>query len=140
MKQIGALATIFDDAGRVLLVHQTYSGCKWALPGGEVNAGEAPWNAAVREVKEETGLVVEIVRFVSLYYFSDRDGLGFHFLCRPVGGELCADGHEISELAYWDLADLPVPMTKPARQRLADALANRAEPIFRTFDRVEIIE
>ncbi len=140
MKQIGALATIFDAAGRVLLVHQTYHGCKWAWPGGVVNDGESPWDAAVREVKEETGLEVEIVRLISLYYFSDRDTLGFQFLCRPLGGDLCADGKEISELAYFDPAHLPVPMTRPGRQRAVDALENQSAPIFRTYDRVEIIE
>lgn len=140
MKQVGALATIFDNTGRVLLVHQTYGGCKWAWPGGAVNDGEAPWDAAVREVKEETGLDVEIVRLVSLYYFSDRDSLGFQFLCRPLGGELRADGEEISELAYFDPAHLPTPMTKPGRQRAVDALAHCAEPIYRVYDRVELVE
>jgi len=139
MMQVGALATIFDAAGRVLLVHQTYAGCKWAWPGGAVNAGEAPWDAVVREVKEETGLDVAIVRLASLYFFSDRDGLGFQFVCRPIGGELRADGDEISELAYFDPAHLPTPMTQPGRQRVADALANHAQPIYRVYDAVEII-
>ena len=60
MKEVGALATIFDKQGRVLLVHQTYAGSKWACPGGVVEENESPWVAAVREVKEETRLDVEI--------------------------------------------------------------------------------
>jgi len=60
MKEIGALATILDEQGRVLFVHQTYAGGKWALPGGAVEENESPWGAAVREVKEKTGLDVEI--------------------------------------------------------------------------------
>jgi len=140
MKEIGALATIFDDQGRVLLVHQTYAGSKWAWPGGGVEENESPWDAAVREVKEETGLAVQIVRLVSVYNFSARNGLGFQFLCRIVGGALQVDGGEISEARFFDSAHLPVPMTKPARQRLADALALCDYPILREFDAVEIIE
>jgi ADP-ribose pyrophosphatase YjhB (NUDIX family) len=139
MKDIGALATIFDDKGRVLLVHQTYKGNKWAWPGGSVDPNEAPWNAVVREVKEETALDVEVVRLVSVYYFADRDGLGFQFLCRVTGGALRVDGREISEAAFFEPTHLPTPMTKPARQRLADARANCARPFLRVFERVEIV-
>ncbi|MBM3131065.1 MAG: NUDIX domain-containing protein [Chloroflexi bacterium] len=140
MKEIGALATIFDAQGRVLLVHQTYDGNKWAWPGGGVEPNESPWDAAVREVKEETGLEVEIARLVSVYHFTDRNGLGFQFLCRVVGGQLHADGAEISEARFFDPAELPMPMTQPARQRLADALAQCADPFLREYDRVEIIQ
>src|SRR5512138_631370 len=80
MSDLGALATIFDEQGRVLLVHQTYAGNKWAWPGGAVEPNEVPWDAAVRETREETGLHVEVVRLVSVYMFTDRDGVGFQFL------------------------------------------------------------
>ena len=140
MKDVGAVATIFDDQGRVLLVHQTYKGSKWAWPGGVVEEDEAPWTAVVREVKEETGLDVQVVRLVGVYHIADRNSLGFQFLCRVVSGELHVDGQEISEARFFDPARLPVPMTQPARQRVVDALANCVEPFFREFNRLEIVE
>ncbi len=139
MTEIAGLAAIFDHQGRVLLVHQTYGQRVWSFPGGRAESGEAPWSAAIREVKEETGLDVEIVRLASVYYFSDRDGLGFHFLCRVVGGALQVDGREISEAAFFDPEHLPVPMMQPGRQRLVDILANCDQPFLRVYDRVETI-
>lgn len=47
----------FDGSGRVLLVEPTYKQ-GWEFPGGAVMANESPWSAAVREVKEELGLVL----------------------------------------------------------------------------------
>ena len=140
MKDVGAIATIFDDAGRVLLVHQTYQGSKWAWPGGVVEEREAPWTAVVREVKEEVGLEVEVVRLIGVYHVADRNSVGFQFLCRVVGGELRVDGEEISEAEFFDPAHLPAPMTEPGRQRVADALANCAEPFLREFKQLKIIE
>lgn len=140
MKDVGAVATIFDDQGRVLLVHQTYQGNKWAWPGGVVEEHEAPWTAVVREVKEETGLDVHVVRLIGVYHVADRNSLGFQFLCNVDGGELHVDGQEICEARFFDPARMPVPMTLPARQRVADALANSVEPFFREFGRLEIIE
>ncbi len=140
MKDVGAIATIFDDAGRVLLVHQTYKGNKWAWPGGVVEERESPWDAVVREVKEETGLDAVVVRLVSIYHVADRNALGFQFLCRVVGGELRADGGEISEVKFFDPAHLPAPMTEPGRQRVADALARGDQPILREFATLQIIE
>ena len=53
-------AVIRDDAGRLLLVKRGHEPGKglWSIPGGRVEAGESDAAAVVREVREETGLVV----------------------------------------------------------------------------------
>lgn len=57
---------IRDDAGRILLIHKVDNDL-WALPGGGHDPGERITDTAVREVREETGLDVEIVRLVGTY-------------------------------------------------------------------------
>jgi ADP-ribose pyrophosphatase YjhB (NUDIX family) len=82
-------AVISED--KILLVKERGDG--WTLPGGWVDPGESPSEAAVRETKEESGYDVNAVRLIAIY---DRDRHGhppcpFHvykliFLCRLVGG------------------------------------------------------
>lgn len=139
MKDVGAIATIFDAAGRVLLVHQTYKGSKWAWPGGIVEEDESPWIAAVREVSgNRTG---RRGRATGQHLPHRRPECGRLSILVPRDrGELRVDGGEISEAAFFDPAHLPVPMTEPGRQRVADALANCDQPILREFATLEIIE
>ena len=61
VQAMGAFAVIFDAEANVLLCHRTDRDA-WNLPGGKVEAGEAPWEAAVREVHEEIGLRVRVRR------------------------------------------------------------------------------
>jgi 8-oxo-dGTP diphosphatase len=44
---------IFGDRGRVLLIRENYDRRRWGLPGGRIEDGEAPWEAAIREAREE---------------------------------------------------------------------------------------
>jgi len=69
---------VFDGAGRLLLVrrkHAPFAG-QYALPGGFVEKGETVEAAALRELKEETGVEGEIVRLVGVYSDPARDPRG----------------------------------------------------------------
>jgi ADP-ribose pyrophosphatase YjhB (NUDIX family) len=59
-------AIVTDSEGRILLVHRVDNGL-WTLPGGGMELGESIEDCAVREVKEETGLEVEITALVRIY-------------------------------------------------------------------------
>jgi 8-oxo-dGTP pyrophosphatase MutT (NUDIX family) len=109
-----ATAIVTDDAGRLLLVHKTDNGL-WALPGGGMDPGESISQCIVREVKEETGLDVEVTGVVGIYThpkhviaYDDgevRQQCSICFTTRLVGGEL-ATSSETSEVGYIDLAEL----------------------------------
>jgi 8-oxo-dGTP diphosphatase len=86
--------------GRVLLVKRGGEPLKgqWSLPGGVVEVGEALASAVARELREETGLDVEVGPMVDVVDRVLRDASGrvqYHyvlvdFLCRPSGGVLRA--------------------------------------------------
>jgi 8-oxo-dGTP pyrophosphatase MutT (NUDIX family) len=56
---VAAGVLFFDDAGRILLVQPTYKN-HWDIPGGYVETGETPAQAAAREVREELDLDVSV--------------------------------------------------------------------------------
>lgn len=74
--------------------YDPYKG-SWALPGGFVEWGETVESAVVREVKEETGLEVDIIELVGVYSDPGRDPRGHTvtvcYLTRKIGGNLKAD-------------------------------------------------
>ena len=84
---IGVFAIIHDDDRRVLLCHRRDHDL-WNLPDGALEHGEAPWDGVIREVKEETGLEVEVSGLAGVYSKPEADDLVFSFLCRRVGGEI----------------------------------------------------
>lgn len=71
---------------------------KVCFPGGAVEPGEDRDLAAVREIREELGLEVELVGQVWQHEFSDRNLTLFGYLARWSGGEITPDPHEVSEV------------------------------------------
>jgi 8-oxo-dGTP pyrophosphatase MutT (NUDIX family) len=128
-----------DDRGRVLLIHKVDNNL-WALPGGGHDAGERITDTAVREVREETGLDVEVMRLVGTYTnpnhvmaYDDGEVRQQFSLCfegRWVGGQPREDGTETKEVRWVDPADLDQLNIHPSmRLRIDHALdATRTEP------------
>jgi 8-oxo-dGTP pyrophosphatase MutT (NUDIX family) len=98
-----------DERGRVFLARHGTGGI-WAFPGGAVEPLEAPANAAVREMWEETGLVVEPTRIVGVYggpefvvRYANGDETSYVITvleARRVGGEPRPDGEEVLEVRW----------------------------------------
>jgi 8-oxo-dGTP pyrophosphatase MutT (NUDIX family) len=117
--------------GRVLLaVRGDLRG--WELPGGTPNPGERDEAALLREVREETGLAVEILRCVGDYRRSGfRPHLARVFACRVLGGEE-RPSPETPRLGWFDARKPPATLFPWYRQPLADALAANAGPVDRS--------
>jgi 8-oxo-dGTP pyrophosphatase MutT (NUDIX family) len=90
-------AVIVNEHGHLLLIHKTDNDL-WALPGGGHEAGESVADTVAREVKEETGVDVEVVDVVGIYTdprhviaYDDgevRQQFSICFHARPTGGAL----------------------------------------------------
>src|SRR5579862_8379268 len=122
-RPIVCVGALILDGDRVLLVRRGREPLKgeWSIPGGAVEVGETLEAAIVREVREETGLVVEIAGVTAVLdrIREDRDGRArYHyvlidFVCRPIGGQAaCASD---AEALAW------VPVRDLSQYRVADA-------------------
>jgi len=112
---VGVGAVILTPQQRVILVRRAREPLagQWSLPGGAVELGETLPRAIAREVREETGLDVDVGPVVEVVerIFRDDDGRVRHhyvlvdYLCRPRGGDLRA-GTDATETAAVDPASL----------------------------------
>jgi len=106
-----AAAVVLDERRRVLLIRRAiepYRG-QWALPAGYQEVDEHPSEAAVREVREETGVEIEVVELLDLLFIPEDHRKPANlavFLCRYLSGELVA-GHDAAEADWFDLRALP---------------------------------
>ena len=126
---IGAFAIIFDEQGRVLLCHRTDHDL-WNLPGGTVEETESPVVTVKREVKEETGFDVEIVRPVGVYSKNYKNDIVFAFVCKIVSGKTTAN-FEADKIEYFAPSKLPLNTLPHHVERIEDALKNSNEVFFR---------
>lgn len=120
MFTIGASGILFDAEGKVLLCHRRDFDL-WDLPGGRVERGETPWEGVVREVKEEVGLDVEIVRLVGVYSKKQKNDVIFSFICREIGGLLTITD-EVDDFAYFSPYDLPRNLSPKHVERIVHAM------------------
>ena len=105
---------MFDESGRVLLQKRGDSN-KWGFPGGAIELGETPEEAAIRELKEETGLDVTIDSLIGIYTDSDMkypngdsaQSIAIVYKLKALSGELICDNKETIDLKFFDVDKLP---------------------------------
>jgi ADP-ribose pyrophosphatase YjhB (NUDIX family) len=130
-------AIVPNERGAILLVHKTDNDL-WALPGGAMDIGESMADAVVREVKEETGIDVEVTGVVGIYSdpnhvmaYDDgevRQQCSICFTTRMLGGEL-GTSSETKEVRFVDPADLDSLSIHPSmRLRIDHYLEHRSAP------------
>jgi 8-oxo-dGTP pyrophosphatase MutT (NUDIX family) len=96
----------------------------WILPSGGVENGESLAQAAIREIKEETGLDVVLTRLVGAYSRLGSWSAGYMilFAAKPIGGEIkCQEGETIA-VEWFAFDELPSPLSLGHKRRIQDAI------------------
>lgn len=137
--RVGVGVIVLDSRGWILLEKRSDCGM-WGLPGGRIEPGESVTEAAVREVKEETGLNVEITRLLGVY--SERESHIVTFLdngdvvhlvdilveAKIRSGELSISS-ESEALQFFNPSALPSDIVPPALAPLQDFLEGKTGTI-----------
>jgi ADP-ribose pyrophosphatase YjhB (NUDIX family) len=134
------VGAVIVEAGRVLLVQRGAEPLKghWSLPGGLVELGEELANAVAREVREETGLVVEPLEPIELLdrIYREDERVRYHYviadyLCRVTGGELLAasDADAVRWVEREEWAEESALQLDPITVRVIEAGWQRAQKL-----------
>jgi len=131
--RMGVGVIVRDSSGRILLEKRSDCGV-WGLPGGRIEPGESIRQAAVREVKEETGLTVKITQLLGVYSEPAERIVTFpdnvvHLVdilleAKIISGELLCSS-ESEKLQFFNQGALPADLAPPARVPLQDFLKGR---------------
>ncbi|WP_339265725.1 8-oxo-dGTP diphosphatase [Paenibacillus sp. FSL K6-1330] len=112
-----------QDEDRVLMLNRTHDNFKgYIAPGGKLEFPESPIEGAIREVKEETGLIVKNLRFKGIYEYVNEEANDRHiilnYLTNDFSGELLSDFTE--GIPEWvKISDLEhLPMQQSIRRRM----------------------
>ncbi len=133
-------AVVGNDDHELLLVQRADSGV-WLYPTGWADVGYSAAEVVVKEVAEETGIEVEVMRLIAVL-----DGLrigmsriplySLVFQCRPIGGELRAHPLECSNVGWFPIDELPFPLAGAERWGQHVFAALRGDPIEVLYDSV----
>ena len=134
---VGVGAVIVDEQARALLVKRRFEPLagQWSLPGGAVDVGETLEACVIREMREETGLDVEVGRVIEVFdrIMHDADGrVQYHYVlvdyvCRPVGGTLTAASDVADAMWVAESALAEFHLTDKATAVIAQGIALAAE-------------
>jgi ADP-ribose pyrophosphatase YjhB (NUDIX family) len=113
--KVDVRAVVFRGTEEVLMVQEKIDALRWTLPGGWADVGYSPSEVAVKEVEEETGLIVRPVRLLAVFDkrlhphpLQPWYVYKFFIRCEVVGGELRPDGHDIGEVRWVPRSDVGI--------------------------------
>ena len=136
----GASALIFNQARDRILMTQREDNSRWCLPGGGMDPGESAAETCVREVLEETGLEVKVVKLVGVYTCPNilveyPDGnkiqpVAFSFEAEVIGGELALSDETIA-FGWYTVAEIEAMDTVEHHlPRIHDGVKGQLEAVF----------
>ena len=130
---VSVAGLVTNDEGKILLVNSPWRG--WEYPGGLIEPGETFQQALHREIREESGVEVEITGFVGICKNVERNIVNIDFTCRYISGTLTTSD-ESTEVAWFTPEEAFEKITFPlTRKRLVNMLSGRDEATLFCFKR-----
>jgi ADP-ribose pyrophosphatase YjhB (NUDIX family) len=131
-------AVLFRGVDEILLVQEKLDGNRWSLPGGWAEVGLTPFEVAVKEVREETGLETEAVRLLALLDKKQHPHppqpwyiYKAFVLCRVVGGAIQNDTVETADVRWVhrsELAQMELSVDRVTLSQLEQMLVFAEQP------------
>src|SRR3989338_3016571 len=126
---IGVFGIIFDKQRRVLLCHRRDYDL-WNFRGGALESGESPWDGLKREVREETGLIVEVFKLTGVYPKPVNNDIVFAFICNVTDGRIILND-EADRVEYFEIEKIPRNTSAKQIERIKDAMENPKDVLFK---------
>ncbi|MFC0623643.1 NUDIX hydrolase [Kribbella deserti] len=138
LHRIGVSAVAIDEQGRGLVIQRNDNG-RWEAPGGFLELNETIEEGAIREVLEETGIVVELENLTGIYKNMSLGVINFVFRARAISGDPTT-GPETKDTRWVTKDEVPslIPIEAFAI-RTMDALDNPSAPRIRHHDGVNLL-
>lgn len=123
-----ATTVILDEKGdhTVLILREDFR--VWGLPGGGLEVGETPEQAAIREAREETGYEITIDRYIGKYHRPQFRDDRYVYRGHVTGGHALETGPETLAVKWFSVHELPKRLAPSVREIVQDTLSERNEP------------
>lgn len=135
-----ASSIVVNEAGELLLIerHDIHT---FDVPGGGLEKGELPTEAAVRETREETGLEVQATQLLGLYHWPNEPNayLSFYFRCKLIGGTP-QTSEETLTVDFFAPDTLPKRMLPMHRQRIGYSLNHEGQRPYWTTQPMTLVQ
>lgn len=99
---LSAGAVVLNDEGKILLIKGPRRG--WEFPGGLIEIGETIHDGIIREVKEETGIDIEVTKFCGIYHNLNSNVCATCWLGKAIGGEMQTSSESL-EVGFFTLEE-----------------------------------
>lgn len=128
MTKIGVNIIVFDKIRKKVLLVKRRDIPVWVLPGGGLERGEKPKEAAIRETFEESGLLIKNPRLVGVFtkLKSSSSHKTLVYLAQQTSGKP-QTGDESSEVAFWRITSLPPTLPWYQKARIMTIINSRSE-------------
>lgn len=137
----GVTAVIFDEQHQQILLTKRSDNGQWCLPGGGLDPGESITEACIREIFEETGLSIQLIRLIGVYSSPNwviqyADGNRFQILALNFEAEIDSGAltlnSEVTQFGYFSQTQIDqLDLLPHHRQRIVDAFSSEMTPFIR---------